>query len=1838
MQDLIQGLRATRDLGVNLSALNSFRQGLRQSPAYLKEVLSLSPSLQELHQIWDTQLNVRDHGISVTLLLLLADILSLSAQNEGVVSPETGHTLAMSLLDRRLKPMYFMLSSDSKGRSNAALILLTALAKFSEEAATQLSQTFDFSLSALPKLARPPKASKKTENSADSIAKQWQEKDVLKKPTRVAYVHFALAMLCSVDRLSLAMLVNNRIFMGGLMHHLASDPIQLRTEVFQALQRQVLASGSRKGGLSPADRAAIFTEATFAQLTLLVNFESDDRVVAKDILMQAATNPSYGLLPSTLKGGGTLIEAVTQQLSYGQRRLLKWLGTLKPFNCAAHGELLLHCCASSPALAVQMLLALPFHQHLEPSGTGKWLALASVVEKLMQTVIDSYKGRVCPHERQNFDITHSRLVLRCLLPSGLTRAALSRGTQHSNAAVRYSTLCLICRAFEAIGLLLAEMTDEDAATYIRTTLKNWLPDPQTVLLNLTSINSSLQDMNHLLLAVSLRALVGWQRVLPAALIESNIDVSKIVLAVDLQTFNPHIQLLLLSLLHSTLIQDGPPLLISNTGQLIPALKVLVHPTTTSAVKKKAYEFLRHRLLATSAFESNPAEAAMWLLTLPIGVESTLHFFAEAVLQIMRRSHDFYELILSSGNTVTTYSVLAPCILRQAIRILPSTKMTSVNKRAIIAFVYQGLCSLIQMQFAEENAGLRGVLKGVIQDEAKRQKTSGVRLELPIEGYLLNQLELLHLMKNDDSNPKKKRKLEGLIESPLGDDDSNENEGTCSMGSNTVQDQLSQGFLRPSDILPYYLRQLEDEDSICAILEAAKQSSQEASMCAKQVSMAPAFFVSLMDGKEGIAVKILRVLGSFNISKENFSGIVHRVLSSFEDAVDAPMGNRHCPMIQALVPLLNPLACERVFRLTMSEMNADMLNVAAHLFYSLSQQSKHESFVKILSCCACTPPTCLDNVLLDCLEDPLILCCSRSSVIELVETALVRGFVATPSLARSKILPIILSSPELQSRLHWKSEIIPRVLKQIDGGSSNTYTIALLLPLCLEVFHHHMAGCVGAWAKRIPTLQLLLSAYFTNERKTAESVTPDAIQALEEYALPVLLAALKCQPLLDTEEDLFLMKLLPSKGWNVSHCDSVKFSAPTIQRAQLAAHLVQSEGNSTAHRILPFVCAFVETLLACWSEKRASTNTLETVLLGSLNHAIGDQVAALSVSERRSASFASIVTIVCVRFGKQVLRRKTTHHETIQTLRRFVAAFLPEEDQDGPIAQREVATSAWKLLQLTVSHSEFLPIMQNSSAMPIAPAADELQRPLASLLPLSVESCRGEVEDNLVTRKAMIKKEYIELVQSLLDVVALYGNDEEHNTNLIQFCRQWLAVTMAAYEGTLSDADVAVWSLAKCMNKIMSRATLALQGSSELLQLMEGAISEAYFTWGAAALLLFKNGDARGALSKVFIDPVRCGLTVVFFPEWRKLMDDSGSPEPLIEPSYSAAGYDPAFMLLVAWKSLTSRLYSPQRFVQLGLLSLCLRCLASGDTWMRGLAYENVALYQDQLLETDFREKQQIALLLNALRAAIEKPFQRVPSVLAVFMAEAVTLAFNPGTPLYTSVNKYILRNYALDFSEIPLFGQFKLSGSQFAREERCWLLQLLAAGLRNSDDARIYRRKHVFKLVMSLYTALPVDSCSKELSVQLLNCAGKSPRAAGEIVETAGGFAWLSHNVMESLESGDIPMARALLSIMVQFTKLRTVMRNPGAYLGVAHDITFAAQIVLAGISRGGGGGGGGEEEFVTMVFEALELVLIAIKHGKQESVVPPVDITQLLGLTRDFQKDKQVYNALRNIYSELLE
>jgi len=2192
LEAIVRGLQATRDIGTNLQALNAFRRSLAASPSFLNEFLARS-TFDVFQHIWDAQISHKDHGVTVTLLLCIADILTTSSSHQSPCIKTAADYLATTTLSRRLKPLYFLLSSESKGRINAALTLLAALVSFSPSTAADIIRTFDFTLSALPSIARPvskknnykrkaaavaappPPTSQHNEtdnnNSTgkNALSNQWKDPDPLKRPTRANFIKFALALLkaSSPQPLLLSTLITqHRQITGGLLHHLASDPPEVQYRVLNRLQKTVLSADS--GGLAPVSKAAVFTDAAMSQLTAIASSSTNSTIsiaeeeevedageLAKDILLMACCQPSLGLCDNATSKTPPLyaIKGAFQpmQLSSGMKTLYRWLRTLRPSDSAVQGGLLDSCIQSNPVLATALLSSPSLPWSLDqPAASRRWLANATSAHILLLTIANYNAGILSVDENNTTNKNGggglSSGIVREIISPGIlppiriiSRSALSRGVQHSNALVKHSTLCLLCSALDVSLKLIREVEAlgmVDVADKVRQMVRGSMPDPQSVLavlLSNNSNNSSGGDGDHkeeedddddegnnnkkksndddndtkvksskmMLVGMCLKTFVKWQNVLPNVFVESSIDVERLV-PCHLAALPPNTQygyLELIGQVVTTTISKSSSksiIPITSTTPLMPILQTLVNPAVSKEVCSMAVEVLTQRLLATGGFEKMYEDEAQlyfqalnvveWkeetmasLLSSGVAASGVLTFLCEAVLLLMRRPHDIYEQTMqhitalngaavAQSSSSSSFSLLGPCLLRQALRVLPSEKTNVQDRLAIAAYTKSVLVAILQQQYIDVKP-YASVLLGIIKDEAVRQQEQQAKVNvesttdssgsvvLPEEGRQLSELEeLLHTFTGGrrydiDSKPqehkKKKMKLSNghhhhhhlrhhhrhqenngssprllikIVSSPTAtsknrsspppptttisssnnmhvyrpmmaplvqslafdEDDAKASQHLATLLNTVLQPKnnnaftvyhvlrhclfwLSQYTTKPS-------RQLEKTniEGLFVVIKACMSVSTTTTtgtsnaqvnkeMCLAIISSSPVILSTLQsttDDDDAISnlihYGVVSVLKSFiTASQSHYSSSVYNTAlvkclvdgftqqlrnlsdSSKDEAAARGEGGEAPRCVRTFIELL-PLiprqdikaATEQALQLV-SNFNSGnnishyhwLLNATASLLEEQQQQQDggegdtawiQDTVLPILcQSLGALHPSPLDTVLARILSNPRMRATyfGASNIINnndkkqgySQEEVLIKAAIDVPTEERCVIAIAVLK--QYPSHLEAVARELTRKMVECsydaDGtekkkkkkkhktkadGEHQKDCIAYL-PLCVYILKQQQQQqpasssiveknknekeSSAARVELANAVATVLHSYFTNTKSDSNSNSFHA-GILKRYAVAALTASLQASPssvsaLLQqltatskstTNEEGFIAALMPKEGWKVSRNDEEEDCstvADNCEKASLALMFLAISTSLTTIQLLPYIAAFSSTLGRVYkaglpgdkkkvtttsavtpSSSSSSSSFLERVLMQGLDGSLGDAVAALSLEQRRSTeAFVKLAHIACCKLAPEILKHRSSDVSSICTLRRFIAALLPEERewtekdhhcrrQQKEGSEEAVGRSAMHLLELLTCHSQFLPTLQCTadSPAPLAPAARALPRPLESIiLVLATDECirTSRVNTLVEENRKHLKRNYCELMQTLLDLALLAPQSSAPFTKALEVCKHWLPVIMAAYGGSLSIADKAVWSLARLLNTTVymygdDTAMVDANKNWDIVSLFDGPLAKSGYVWGPEALKqLSKKKKERSAdyddsndayvdvLSK--IDPVRCGLTVALYPEECTLLGggggggeksietitttsshDNSSAISLQQLPYANGGYDPSFILPLSLFLLKSKAVEPRHFVQLGLLSVTLRCLASADAPLRAMAYEIVALYKQQLMddECNFKEKQQLIVALNALQVAITTPFSRLSSCHAVFLAEAATLALNPGHPMFSPVNKYLLKQHALDLSDdIPLFNRMMLSGSQQSREERTWLLSLLISGLRSSEDAYLYKKKHVVELVMSLHDALPANSASVSLCFQLIRRVPCVPRAAKFVFDTCGGSSWLGAIICKSIVTamtGDnssnnngnnenLSTALDACGTLYNLTQLKSVMRGPGSWLGAAHDLMVVSRNIL---------------------------------------------------------------------------
>ncbi|CAI5743495.1 unnamed protein product [Hyaloperonospora brassicae] len=228
------------------------------------------------------------------------------------------------------------------------------------------------------------------------------------------------------------------------------------------------------------------------------------------------------------------------------------------------------------------------------------------------------------------------------------------------------------------------------------------------------------------------------------------------------------------------------------------------------------------------------------------------------------------------------------------------------------------------------------------------------------------------------------------------------------------------------------------------------------------------------------------------------------------------------------------------------------------------------------------------------------------------------------------------------------------------------------------------------------------------------------------------------------------------------------------------------------------------------------------------------------------------------------------------------------------------------------------------------------------------------------------------------------------------------------------------------------------------------------------------------------------------------------------------GYDPAFLLPMLSSFIASSNLPDSGIVQHGLLGVAIRATSSDNEEMRTYAFGILAHLHESLqalseTSSDFKAGRQVHLLLDVFRRGILEPLKQVPSVVTVFLNDALAVLLRPTHVLYPQVNHFLLARPAMDVADVPMFySLFNSRAPLTFRQERSWLLHTLRRGIRNDDDVVLLVRRHVLPMLMSFYTSELADTHTQPLITNILVETLRTPSGGVYLVTKTALLEWLA--------------------------------------------------------------------------------------------------------------------------------
>jgi nucleolar pre-ribosomal-associated protein 1 len=202
----------------------------------------------------------------------------------------------------------------------------------------------------------------------------------------------------------------------------------------------------------------------------------------------------------------------------------------------------------------------------------------------------------------------------------------------------------------------------------------------------------------------------------------------------------------------------------------------------------------------------------------------------------------------------------------------------------------------------------------------------------------------------------------------------------------------------------------------------------------------------------------------------------------------------------------------------------------------------------------------------------------------------------------------------------------------------------------------------------------------------------------------------------------------------------------------------------------------------------------------------------------------------------------------------------------------------------------------------------------------------------------------------------------------------------------------------------------------------------------------------------------------------------------------------------------------------GYAASLIMLLSSDILSIRKEAATNISKFAAKLKESSFDEKDQIWLLLCELVETAKQVIDRepLPTVLSAFASHALSVLNDPLHCMYPKVNKFLTAGPTWTTDKIPLM--FKVLDDSPSLDdahylEMNWLLTCMLVGLRTQADMAIYRKKHVFEKLFSIYNSTYLAPGSRDKILKIMFRAISIEGGSTTLITRFSAMTWLQAQV-----------------------------------------------------------------------------------------------------------------------------
>lgn len=108
-------------------------------------------------------------------------------------------------------------------------------------------------------------------------------------------------------------------------------------------------------------------------------------------------------------------------------------------------------------------------------------------------------------------------------------------------------------------------------------------------------------------------------------------------------------------------------------------------------------------------------------------------------------------------------------------------------------------------------------------------------------------------------------------------------------------------------------------------------------------------------------------------------------------------------------------------------------------------------------------------------------------------------------------------------------------------------------------------------------------------------------------------------------------------------------------------------------------------------------------------------------------------------------------------------------------------------------------------------------------------------------------------------------------------------------------------------------------------------------------------------------------------------------------------------------------------------------------------------------------------LKNALSPSPDDTPPRLPSYITLMLLHALRGIFYPANFVYPLTARFLLQRPEVDTGDVPLLYSMLYTNGELWKKERTWIIRFLADGMVSSEDWRVFKRRHTWDLLASLF-------------------------------------------------------------------------------------------------------------------------------------------------------------------------